>query len=143
MLNESPAGANECDGDEQQRPLQTKTEKISQVQVGLFRLCKLDPTAHSMISRAACKRRVAKFRKFISSEQHFFPGTQIGSYAPHYLSSRSPQRGHPSPGACQPPQALRFGQLPEYRTPLAWQEPGETATGGGAGPARDSPTSRM
>lgn len=38
VLDESPASANECDGDEQQRPLQTKTENISPTQVGLFGL---------------------------------------------------------------------------------------------------------
>lgn len=73
MLNESPAGANECDGDEQQGPFQAAREKNEQTPMGLFSisLWELECTARSMISRTAGKRQVARLRQFTVSEEHF------------------------------------------------------------------------
>lgn len=81
MLDERPAGANECNGDEQQRPFQAVREKIQQAPT-VSSDSLLDSTAHSMISCASYKRQGTTFRKFILGEQRFLLGTQIAMQPP-------------------------------------------------------------
>lgn len=68
VLNESPAGPDECNRDEQQRPLQTGKERISDAD-GLPRLpLPVPPHSSLMTSCATRKREGATFRNHLWSE---------------------------------------------------------------------------
>lgn len=68
MLNESPAGADERNGDEQECSFQAGKEKVSDTN-GLFRLSlQVPPHSSFMTSHASWKRQGAKFRKHLISD---------------------------------------------------------------------------
>lgn len=119
MLNESPAGADERDGDEQQCPLQTGKESISDAN-GLSRPS-LPVPPHSSFATACVsrKREAANFgKRLLSSLCTPLPEQPI-----------PPTEAAPSREQASGP-GLSSAQPPACHTPLARQEPREAATGG-------------
>ena len=119
MLNESPAGADERDGDEQQCPLQTGKESISDAN-GLSRPS-LPVPPHSSFANAceSRKREAANFRKRL-----------LSSLCTPLPEQPIPPRRQPPPGSRPAAPGCRLHSHPRATHPWRGRNPERAATGG-------------